>query len=231
MNEDFKKKKSEYLLELALEEQLENDPEILKFKSEDELETPHVFSKEHEKKMKEIFRAASRAERRTKNRKYFQRMAAGIAVMLCLSGFTVMNVEAFRVPVVEFLLDISEKYTLLQPDTNSQTLTKNFQIYEPTYVPVGFQVNKFLEFENRFQIEYINEKQLWYELTFCQNSRPLSIDTEDTSIENITINEYKAIMKEKKGVIHIIMYKEDSYYELIGTVSYDDSIKILESIK
>lgn len=231
MNEDFKKKKSAYLLELALEEQLENDPEILKFKSEDELETPHVFSKEHEKKMKEIFRAASRAERRTKNRKYFQRMAAGIAVMLCLSGFTVMNVEAFRVPVVEFLLDISEKYTLLQPDTNSQTLTKNFQIYEPTYVPVGFQVVELSEIEDRFSIDYSTEEQLWYTLIFCYNSRPLSIDTENTSLETYTINGNKAVIIEKNGILNIIMYSGNSYYELMGNISYDEANKILKSIK
>lgn len=231
MNEDFKKKKSEYLLELALEEQLENDPEILNFKSEDELETPHVFSKEHEKKMKEIFRAASRAERKAKNRKYFQRMAAGVAIMLCLSGFTVMNVEAFRVPVVEFLLDISEKYTLLQPDTNSQTLTKNFQIYEPTYVPVGFQVVELSEIEDRFSIDYSTEEQLWYTLIFCYNSRPLSIDTENTSLETYTINGNKAVIIEKNGILNIIMYSGNSYYELMGNISYDEANKILKSIK
>lgn len=231
MNEDFKKKKSEYLLELALEEQLENDPEILNFKSEDELETPHVFSKEHEKKMKEIFRAASRAERKAKNRKYFQRMAAGVAIMLCLSGFTVMNVEAFRVPVVEFLLDISEKYSVLQEKNNAKMVTKNYQDFEPTYVPSEFYVDTVEEDNSSFFIYYISDNKQWYRLTFYKETISTSIDTENADVQEINIDGNKAIYVKKDGVNHIVMYKKGTQYQLSGTISFEEICIILKSIK
>lgn len=54
MSEDLKKKKSEYLLELALEEQLDQDMEMKKYEKIEETEPAHVFSKEHDKRMQEL---------------------------------------------------------------------------------------------------------------------------------------------------------------------------------
>ena len=45
MSDDLKRKKSDYLLELALEEQLENDGEMQAYQSGNE--RPHEFSDEH----------------------------------------------------------------------------------------------------------------------------------------------------------------------------------------
>ena len=51
MSDDLKRKKSDYLLELALEEQLENDGEMQAYQSGNE--RPHEFSDEHNRKIKE----------------------------------------------------------------------------------------------------------------------------------------------------------------------------------
>ena len=50
MSDDLKRKKSDYLLELALEEQLENDGEMQAYQSGNE--RPHEFSDEHNRKIK-----------------------------------------------------------------------------------------------------------------------------------------------------------------------------------
>lgn len=55
MSKDLKQKKSDYLLELALEEQLEQDEDMKKYPLPEDVEHPHVFSEEHEKRMQEIF--------------------------------------------------------------------------------------------------------------------------------------------------------------------------------
>lgn len=49
MSKDLKQKKSDYLLELALEEQLEQDEDMKKYPLPEDVEHPHVFSEEHEK--------------------------------------------------------------------------------------------------------------------------------------------------------------------------------------
>ena len=113
MSKDLRQKKSDYLLELALEEQLEQDEELLKY-TEDSNTPPHQFSPEHEKKMEEIFKLAHRTEMKSVYRRRFYRTAAGIALFLVLSGVMVGNVEAFRVPVINFISEITDEYSFFK---------------------------------------------------------------------------------------------------------------------
>ncbi len=62
MSENIKKKKSDYLLELALEEQLKFDEEMLKYEKMEKEAPDHVFSKEHNEKMQKIFKMADKGE-------------------------------------------------------------------------------------------------------------------------------------------------------------------------
>lgn len=81
MSEDLKKKKSEYLLELALEEQLDQDMEMKKYEKIEETEPAHVFSKEHDKRMQELFKMADKVENRSRKLKKYRQIAAGFARM------------------------------------------------------------------------------------------------------------------------------------------------------
>lgn len=56
MSKDLKQKKSDYLLELALEEQLEQDEDMKKYPLPEDVEHPHVFSEEHEKRMRRFLK-------------------------------------------------------------------------------------------------------------------------------------------------------------------------------
>lgn len=78
MSEDLKKKKSDYLLELALEEQLEQDTEMKKYEKIEETEPTHVFSKGHDERMQEIFKMADKVENKSRKRKRYRQIAAGL---------------------------------------------------------------------------------------------------------------------------------------------------------
>lgn len=80
MSKDLKQKKSDYLLELALEEQLEQDEDMKKYPLPEDVEHPHVFSEEHEKRMQEIFKMADKVEHQSYRRKKHFQLAAGIAL-------------------------------------------------------------------------------------------------------------------------------------------------------
>ena len=77
MSEDIEKKKSNYLLELALEEQWEKDTEMKKYEKIEETEPVHVFSKDHEERMREIFKMADEVENRSRKCKRYRQIAAG----------------------------------------------------------------------------------------------------------------------------------------------------------
>ena len=134
MKEDMQKEQSEYLLKWALEEQLKQDEEMNRYPSEIEIEPQHVFSQEHEERIKTIWKMAEKEETYHQRRRKKLQMAAGIAAMLCISSVTVMQSEAFRVPVLNFFSEIKEKSTFFGVKEEI-CLTEKFQDYEPQYVP------------------------------------------------------------------------------------------------
>ena len=85
MKRDFYKKKRDYLLELALEERLEKDPDMIKYGDDVEEKYPYTFSLEHEKRMKKIFKMADRVERKFWYKRKRYQIAAGIAFFFCFS--------------------------------------------------------------------------------------------------------------------------------------------------
>lgn len=232
MSKDLRQKKSDYLLELALEEQLEQDEELLKY-TEDSNTPPHQFSPEHEKKMEEIFKLAHRTEMKSVYRRRFYRTAAGIALFLVLSGVMVGNVEAFRVPVVNFFMEVNDKYSLFKfSNENNINVTKNFQEFEPQYVPEGFNVEKVTEGQGRYKIAYMNEKTAqWYHITYNNKLSDLVIDTENTTSYHMDINGHEAIVIQKGSELRIVMYLNNNQFNLYGNISLDEAIKIFESIK
>lgn len=233
MSKDFKNKKSDYLLELALEEQLEQDVDMKKYKSDAEMDDPHVFSEEHNKRMQKLFKMAEKEEQRPKRLGRYRQMAAGFAAILCLSIFSVTQVEAFRLPVVRFFMDIKEKSTLFGASEEDLIgLTENYKEYEPQYVPDGFSVLKVEEGKGTFCIKYLNDqKNQTYMYYFFDTLENIAVDTEDGDIVELEINGNQAYVVQKEQEIQILMNKNDGRFYLNGTISYEDAVEIMESIK
>lgn len=233
MSRDLKKKKSDYLLELALEEQLERDSEIKKYEKMEETEPAHVFSKEHEERMHRIFKRAEKVENKSRKRRWHRRIAAGFALFFCISAFSITQVEAFRLPVVRFFMEIREKSTLFgASEEMNRGLTLNYKEYEPHYVPSGFAVLEVQEREDGFYIKYLNDqKQQAYNYYFFEDTDNTVIDTENADTVEIKINDNPAYVIKKGDEVRILMNKNNEQFYLNGTIPYDEAIKVMESIK
>lgn len=233
MSKDFKNKKSDYLLELALEEQLEQDVDMKKYKSDAEMDNPHVFSEEHNKRMQKLFKMAEKEEQRPKRFSRYRQMAAGFAAILCLSIFSVTQVEAFRLPVVRFFMDIKEKSTLFGASEEDLIgLTENYKEHEPQYVPDGFSVLKVEEGKGTFCIKYLNDqKNQTYMYYFFDSMENTAVDTEDVDTVELEINGNRAYVVQKEQEIRILMDKNDNRLYLDGTIPYEEAVKIMESVK
>ena len=233
MKKNSKKKKNDYLLELALEEQLQHDVEMIKYKSGDEVADPHVFSQEHNNRMQKIFNMVVKSEKMTKRIKIYRQAAAVFVLLLCISAFSIMQVEAFRLPVIRFFMDIKEKSTFLGASNEHNTgLAENYKVYEPYYVPDGFSVLAVHEEKGKFSIKYLNEqKQQGYRYYYFDGIENTAIDTEDGNAVKINIEGNQAYMIQKGKEIRLLMYKDNKQFYLAGTISYEEAIKIMESIK
>lgn len=233
MHRMFKDKKTEILVGLALEESIERDMHRLEYPDGEEAVEEPVFSEEHEKRMKEIFEIARRVERRTARRKQFSRMAAGIAVFLCLSTVMVSQVEAFRLPVLQFFMETKEKFTTVGSREKSHLgLSEKYWPYEPVYVPEGYVAVSVVENKKGFYIKYEGEKDhKWYIYRYLPDRERVDIDTENGKVWEEAINGQSALVVRKENEIRIIMSNGRQRFLLSGTISYEEGKKVLESIK
>lgn len=235
MADELRKKKSDYLLELALEEQLEHDADMVKYQADHKSENPHIFSAQHHKRMKKIFKRADRVEKKSQHHRRHMRMAAGVALFVCISAVTITQVEAFRLPVMRYFYDIKEKSTMFGVIKDAEQISnKSFEVYEPNYVPDGFTVLEVTKYEEDqdFIIQYLNEeKQQEYRFYFFNDLESVAIDTEGGTIEELKINGNQTYLIQKKERIRILMYKNNVQCILIGNIPRDEAIKVMESIQ
>lgn len=230
MNIELKNKKSDYLLELALEERLEHDPDMLKYRASEELGNMHRFSEKHTKRMKKLFKIAERIEKREVRRKRKLQIAAGISFFLCISMVTVFQVEAFRLPIIQFFMEVKERSTLIHLQTDDGLgISGQYERYIPTYAPEGYAVVEVEESDKGFFIRY-ERGQDWYIYYYWDKMGDIEADTENGTIKKEIINDIPAIVIQKDNEIRINMNIGVQRFYLNGTVSYEDAKKVMQSI-
>jgi len=231
MSRNLDEKKSDYLLELALEEQLENDEDMRHWEQLEQENLPHEFSEQHKKRMRKIFRKAKRIEFYKEHRKRIVKIAASFLVIICASVITVTQVEAFRMPLLDFFYQVKEKSTFFGVSADSGgKLTKNFQEYEPTYKPEGFVVTEVREDADRFFIVYDDGKGSNYRFCFYSEFKDFALDTEEAVAFNEEINGRKSSVVEKETESKIIMYENNSLFYIGGILPIEEAYKIMESV-
>lgn len=233
MKDDLRQKKNDYLLKLALEEELEHDAYMEKYKSDDENKKSHLFSNDHNKQMVKLFKKADRVENRKFYRRRYFHVAAGVALFLCLNVITITQVEAFRLPVVRFFMEIREKSTLFGAgEENRIKLSSKFRQYEPSYIPKNYVIIGVNENENGFYIEYENaETKDWYRYYYWENVEGVDADTEKGIVTEDTINGHTATIVQKEDEIRININIGTERFYLNGAISYEEAIKIMESVE
>lgn len=224
----------ERLIELALDAQVESSDDPLR--AEEELRVdgiePHTFSPAFERKMERLIRRQRRAAWCEKHGRTVKRIAASAALFVVVAGVTVLSVDAFRVPVMRFVLDLTGTHSEIVIDTEKTSISKEFDPYLPSYVPAGFTVGTVQEYEGEgISIEYVNEDEQFYGLRFDYVLSGASIDTEDAQIEEITIQGFPALVTEKKGRMMISCGINGHAYYVTGYISKEEAIKILESVQ
>lgn len=226
------KKKSDYLLELALEEQLESDEEMKSYKLDPE--SVHTFSDEHNRRVDEI---QKRAEKRNLSSKIFPKKRLQAVVCLCfaltISVFAVTRVEAFRLPLIRFFTEVKEKSTKFNfQGENNTNLTKNYQAYEPGYIPDGYSSAEVSEGKGSFFIKYVNSTGTQsYIFYYYGNPSAIAIDTEEAGVSKVLINGNESYVIQKNDELKVLMNKDNHQFYIHGTLSLDQACKIMESIK
>ncbi|MFI3326913.1 MAG: DUF4367 domain-containing protein [Clostridia bacterium] len=164
-----------------------------------------------------------------------KRVACIIIAMILAMTTTVLSVEAFREPFINYIIETYEEWSTISfnnsESQNSEGIVLN-EIYEPSYIPEGFTKTFEEELSLSYFCEYSNANNeiIVYQQNLLNNIQ-VNIDTEATVTEKIYINNVEAIFYENKGQNHILLKGDQYVFFIAGNIEKSELIKVAESIE
>lgn len=202
--------------------------------ADDELED-YVFSAKFEKKMKKLIKAQRRPYYNMTNT-ISKRVAIIIITTLIALSTMVMSTKAMRDPLVHFIVETYDRFSMLifDNDNTDTKMNKIEEFYIPQYMPYGYVLVSQNDYGTVIIYEYQNEDGiiLAYE-QYTLDSNNIMIDTENTETQSVKINGFAGIYFYNKGY-HNLLWDDGMY---IFNLTVDDSIEkeeviaIAESVK
>jgi len=224
---DVADKEGQLLLEEK--ERLKNYPQFLPSQ-----EAVQKFSQQLDAQLKKPRAYA----RRRRIGQALNRAAVAMLIVLVVFFTTVATVEAVRVRVLNFLMDIQQEYTSFQlKDSGSGSEGGNAtidwsQAYVPTYIPEGFEVSATSQNENYKKVEFKNfQGSLITYMELSAGHKP-ALDTENASIfEAVTINGHEGTLVVKNSLVTINWAMDDRMFMIQGQIEKEMAVKTAEGVK
>lgn len=199
------------------------------------LTEPHVFSDDFERKMEKMLKSSRKPYYFIKT---LGKRAATIiiAIVMALSVMT-FSVKAIREPVIEFIIEVYEKFTAIifqkEDDGAEEAFPKIIeQYYQPEYIPDGYGMMEMVDIVGYVQITYSNENN--QHITFEQytiTTNDLTADTEGAVIENATANGYPALFYSNKGC-NTLIWTDNTYgYTISGKTNKEEIEKMSKLVE
>ena len=193
-----------------------------------------ALTKEEDERLKALLKATWKKEQaRQRRNRYLLRTAVCFAVMLVVSFSVVMNVQAWRSNVVNYVLTMFDDYGTLSADRYPYDTERLH--YLPTYIPEKMDNREIiLDNENAFIVNYGGDESdstITYQLFYEDAS--LIIDTEEAEIKRVFQDDQEITILVKGSERQILGIIPDTTYRYIitGTLSEEEMLKIAKSIK
>lgn len=168
-------------------------------------ELPEIPAELDEKCRKLIKRSFAKQERQLRNKRIrisVAKVAVIALVLLGLSTATVLTVDAFRVPVLNFLQDSSGRYSTVVLEPNSSAIKTDMdhpvERFEQV-IPKGYQVisHEFSGPQGTVICKDLNGHIIY--LHIAGNECELNVDAENVEYTELDFGEYSAVFWDKEG--------------------------------
>ncbi len=204
--------------------------------TEEALAEVQAFSADFQARMQEVIETGSVAREAPKRPRPLRRRVAVAALVFVLAAASLMSVEAIRVQVLGFLLEVFETHTRVTFDPRAEDLPETLEeYYRPWYVPEGFVlVNEVRDSEMQL-LSYVHESDETHILrirqTIISPSAFQHLNTENTQLEEITVDKRSYLYYENLG-IHSFMWEENGYMlRCSGTLSKEEVLRVAENFR
>lgn len=171
--------------------------------------------------------------------KILNRAAVIILVIIVFFSTAMVSVEAFRVQVLDFLINIETKYTSFQLNNSDDTQDNEKLIvnwthsYAPTYIPDGYEVSSASDSDSIKRIKFDSQdNNLTIIYTDYNSTDSIAIDTEGASlVKTIDINGQEGTLAVKDSTTTVAWKINDHIFTIQGQINTDEATKMAEGVK
>ena len=191
----------------------------------------HQFSKKFQKKMNALIRYQKYTPT-VKTRHQIYRMAAAVlVVVLLLNVLLIISVEAYRNKVFSFLTESWEKLTSFVVRSDTITGSGTIIPMEPDFLPEGYEELERYTTDYEHTVIWVNPQgqEIVFSQTLLSQSESI-FDTEDANVREIDIVGKHIYILDEHTACQVHWLSDDCEFLLIGILSEDEIIEIIESI-
>lgn len=183
---------------------------------------------------KKEIKEKKRNKRLSSIKKFSKRVAIFIIVLISAMSAVVFTVEAVRVRVLNFFIEINEKYTEVRVDeVNGNYITPELEwesYYVPEHIPDGYFYEGSVDGGSIKILKY-NDGENQIVFTQARNSTDIQLDTEDAEVRTVLIDGNEGQIITKGDRVMFFWYNDEKSFTIKGQVSEDEVIRIIESLK
>lgn len=187
------------------------------------------FSQEHLKKMNKIFKKEQSSKRSRKLKNVSKIAACFFVAIILTSSIAIFSVEAWRNMFLNYVFDSSEPNTDFTFN-ESNTIAYSDNLLTICYIPDNFEIVDNHSSSRRSSV-YCKFNEQFFHISLEPFSSKTSIDSEDGTISNITINGYDAVLIQAYDTNSIIWSDNTSAFSITGNISLEEIKKIAENVK
>lgn len=187
-----------------------------------------VFSKQHEKRMKKLFRQERRREA-PKWAVYSRRAACVLLVCFLASGAALFSVDAWRVHFLNFFFEAGKPGTDFSFG-DAGGISYSDDDVTLGYIPNGFVLTERESNNSGVTLMFEQDKQYFY-LTIHDITVQSNIDTENATVEPIQINGMEGVCITNQNINAVIWHNSEFVFRLEGNVSLEELKKMAKKVE
>jgi len=176
--------------------------------------------------------------RRQRMLRALNRTAVALLAIIVIFFTTVGTVQAVRVRVLNFLMNIQPEYTSFQlKDSGGGPEGGNLVVnwtnsYVPTYIPDGYKVSNISSSESYKRIIFENQQDKSHIIyTELSGANSPGVDTEDASeFETVSINGHKGTLMVKNSMVTIVWEMDNRILMVQTRTGKDTAMKVAEGV-
>lgn len=169
-------------------------------------------------------------------RKALLRVSIALLIFITIFTLLISTVEGFRIMIFNLIIEPNSDYSKISVQ-ESDSVNNNVDnaelkgLYIPKYIPESFILSSLERLQVTTVLTYKDNINNY--IIFEQSSnvdKALQTDTEDSSVEYITINGQKGLLIEKNNIVTLVWSNGEQLFNIFGTAKEEDIISMAESL-